>query len=350
MRRMHRSFVPLLAAATVVGSASIAEAQESYRLQGDRVAIYNLAGEVEVVPGSGSEVVVTVSMGGADAARLSVEVGDIRGQATLSVVYPGDRIVYARPGGGRYRSTVRIREDGTFGGGMGGEQVEIASGGSGLEAHADIRVEVPQGMSAAVHNAVGPAEARGVRGDLTLRVRSGSISVTDITGDVELDTGSGAIQAEDILGSLEVDTGSGDVTLARVVAPRVFVDTGSGRVEGRGIETDRLEVDTGSGRVELMDLGSPDVTVDTGSGSVELELTAPVERLEVDTGSGSVTVLVPSALSAEVEVDTGSGGIDVDLPIDVRTSRRGYFMGRAGDGGGRILIDTGSGDVRIRGN
>lgn len=347
---MNKTVTTAFAVAVLAGSASAAAAQDTYRLQGDRVAIYNLAGEVQVVPGSGSEVVVTVSPGGADASRLTVEVGDIRGQATLRVVYPGDRIVYARPGGGRYRSTVQIRGDGTFGGGMGGERVEIASGGSGLEAHADIRVEVPQGVAAAVHNAVGPAEARGVRGDLALQVNSGSITVMDVTGDVELDTGSGAVRAEDILGSLEVDTGSGDVTMARVAGPRVFVDTGSGSVEGSGVKTDRFEVDTGSGRIEILDLGSPDVTVDTGSGAVELEITGPVERLEVDTGSGSVTLRVPSGLNAQVEVDTGSGGIDVDLPIEVRTSRRDYFLGRAGDGTGRIVIDTGSGRVRIRGS
>jgi len=47
-------------------------------------------------------------------------------------------------------------------------------------------------------------------------------------------------------------------------------------------------------------------------------------------------------------VDTGSGGIDVDFPVEVRTMRRNYFRGRVGDGSGRILIDTGSGGIRLR--
>lgn len=338
-----------LAAGLLAGAADGIRAQESYRLQGDRVAIYNLAGEVEVVAGSGTEVVVWVTAGGADASRLSVELGGIRGQSTLRVVYPDDRIVYQRPGGGRFRTSVQVRDDGTFGGGMGGDRVEIRSGGSGLEAHADLRVEIPQGKAVAIHNAVGSADARGIRGDLTLRVNSGPISVVDVTGNVDLDTGSGTVLAEDVVGSLEIDTGSGNVSMARVSGPRVFVDTGSGRVEGSGVEADRVEVDTGSGRVEITGLASPDVTVDTGSGSVELDLVGAVERLEVDTGSGAVLVRVPRTLDARIEVDTGSGGIDVDLPVEVRTSRRDYFQGQAGQGRGRVLIDTGSGRVRIQG-
>ena len=339
----------LTAAGLVAALALPLSAQESYRLDGRQVAIYNLAGQVEVVPGSGSQVVVTVTAGGADASRLSVEVGEIRGRTALRVVYPDDRIVYRRDGGGRYQASVRVRSDGTFGGGMGGDQVQIRSSGSGLEAHADLRVEVPAGTAVALHNAVGAAEARGIRGDLVLAVNSGPIRVSDITGNVELDTGSGSVWARGIRGALEVDTGSGSIDLADVEGDHVLLDTGSGGVEVRGIRTGRLEVDTGSGGVELMEVSAPEVTVDTGSGSVQLDLMGSVETLEVDTGSGSVTARLRGGVNAQIEVDTGSGGIDVDFPVEVQTMRRNFFRGRAGNGDGRISIDTGSGSVRLLG-
>ena len=323
-------------------------AQESYRLQGNRVAVYNLAGQVEVVAGSGSEVTVQVRAGGDDAGRLSVEVGEVRGVTTLRVLYPDDEIVYSPDGRGRYQTTVRVREDGTFGDGRGGDRVSIRSGGSGLEAHADLRIEVPAGRSLDLNNAVGDVTARGLRGDLSVDVSSGPIRVSDVTGDVELDTGSGSVEARGIRGELEVDTGSGSVEIEDVTGSSVTVDTGSGGVDGSGIRADRLEVDTGSGGVELQGVTAPDVTVDTGSGSVELEFLAAVENLEVDTGSGGVTVYLPSGLDAEIEVDTGSGGIDVDFPVEVQTMRRNYFRGVVGAGRGRILIDTGSGGVRLR--
>jgi hypothetical protein len=48
-----------------------------------------------------------------------------------------------------------------------------------------------------------------------------------------------------------------------------------------------------------------------------------------------------------VEIDTGSGGIDLDFPLEVRSVRRDRVQGRLGDGQGTILIDTGSGSIRI---
>jgi hypothetical protein len=82
---------------------------------------------------------------------------------------------------------------------------------------------------------------------------------------------------------------------------------------------------------------------------VEVELLDDVEDLMIDTGSGGVTVRVPANLGAEVEVDTGSGGIDVDVPLEVREVRRNYMRGILGDGQGTIVIDTGSGGVRLIG-
>lgn len=351
---MRRSSIPALVAA--LGALALpaltlpcaVAAQESYALGGRDVAIYNLAGEVEVVPGSGREVRVTVRPGGADADRLSVEVGEIRGRMALRVIYPDDEIVYDMGNGGRYNTQVRVREDGTFGGGSGGDRVRIRSSGSGLEAHADLRIEVPPGTDLIVYNAVGRADATGVSADLRLDLSSGGATVADHTGRLEVDTGSGGVSVRNVQGEVEVDTGSGSVEVVDVNGSRVLVDTGSGSVRGGGIRSASVEIDTGSGRVELERVSAPDVRVDTGSGSVELELLDSVESLEVDTGSGGVTVALPQGLNAEIEVDTGSGGIDVDFPVEVQTMRRNYFRGRVGDGSGRILIDTGSGGVRLR--
>lgn len=344
-RTLGRAAAGLLA---VTVAALPLRGQESYRLGGGEVAVYNLAGEVEVVAGSGNEVVVRVTTAGADAGRLSVQVGEIRGMNTLRVLYPDDEIVYRHEGRSRFQSNLRVREDGTFGGGMGGDRVTIRSGGSGLEAHANLRIEVPAGRALHLHNAVGEITAQGLRGDLSIDVNSGPIRVGDIQGNVSLDTGSGSIDARGIRGELEIDTGSGSVTVQDVEGPWVLVDTGSGGVDARGIRAERLEVDTGSGGIDLLEVSAPDVTVDTGSGSVEVELLSVVQNLEIDTGSGGVTVYLPANLDAEIEVDTGSGGIDVDFPVEVRTMRRNYFRGTVGNGSGRILIDTGSGGIRLR--
>jgi hypothetical protein len=322
--------------------------QEVERIDGGDVAIYNLAGRVEVVRGSGSEVVVRIERGGPDASELLVEVGDIGGRSTLRIIYPADDIVYPEMGRGS-NTTQSVRGDGTFGdGGRGrGERVRIRGGGSGLEAWADLVVEVPAGTRLATYLAVGEIEARGVDGDLHLDTGSGAVTAHDSRGSLSIDTGSGSVTVRGVDGDLSVDTGSGRVDVQDVVGRAVDLDTGSGGITALGVEADLLNVDTGSGSIELREVSSRDVVVDTGSGSVEVELLTDIDRLEVDTGSGSVTVTAPADLGATVEIDTGSGGIDLDFPLEVRSVRRDHVEGRIGDGRGQIEIDTGSGSVRL---
>jgi hypothetical protein len=323
-------------------------AQEVQRVAGADVAIYNIAGRVEVRGGTAADVVVRVTRGGSGGGELTFETGEIRGRSTLRVIYPDDQIVYPALGRGS-NSTFSVRPDGTFGdgGGDNGDRVRVRGSGAGLEAWADLVIEVPRGITASVYLAVGEMTAQGVDANLRLDTGNGSISATDISGSLDIDTGSGQVSAQGVQGSLSVDTGSGSVRVSDVAGDVVQLDTGSGNVTAAGLQADNLDVDTGSGGVELLQVTSPSVVVDTGSGSVEIELLADVDLLEVDTGSGSVTVRAPADLGATVEIDTGSGGIDLDFPLEVRSVRRDRVEGRLGDGAGTIRIDTGSGSIRI---
>jgi lia operon protein LiaG len=324
--------------------------QEEVRIQGEDVAVYNLAGHVEVVAGTGSDVVVQVMRGGGDADQLSLETIQANGREALVVRYPGDRIIYSERGRNS-KTQVRVRSDGTFGdgGGSRGDEVEIRGSGRGLEAWADLRITVPAGKDLAVYLAVGEAEARGLDADLMIDTGSGAIHASGITGTVNLDTGSGEIVAEDIRGDLMVDTGSGSVKVNGVQGDDVSVDTGSGSVVAGGITASRIEVDTGSGSIDLTGISAPDVFLDTGSGRIRVELLQDIDEMVVDTGSGSVEIRMPAGLGAEVEVDTGSGGIDVEIPLEVRQVRKNYIRGVLGDGRGSLRVDTGSGGVRLIG-
>ncbi len=347
LRRSATLLAPGVALAAVLG-AFVRAAPQEYRIVGDHVAVYNLAGEVSVVAGSGDDVVVTLEPGGADADRLEVESGAIRGRQTLRVRYPSDRIVYGGMGRAS-RTRIRVREDGTFGDGASprGETVDVRGSGRGLEAWADMTLAVPPGQKLSLHLGVGEIDVRNVDGDLEIDVGSGAVASTSTTGSLDIDTGSGAVTVTGADGPLRVDTGSGSVTLEDVAGARVGIDTGSGGVRASGVRSEYVEVDTGSGRVSLLDVAAPNILVDTGSGSVELDLAADVDRLEVDTGSGGVTLRVPGDLGARIEADTGSGTIDVGVPVDERTRRRTYLRGTIGDGRGAIALDSGSGSIRI---
>jgi hypothetical protein len=338
--------VPLVLAALATplrGSA------QEHRL-GTDAAVYNLAGSVEIVPGSGGEVVVQVTRGGSDAGRLELSVMEVDGREALIIRYPDDQVIYPEMGRGS-NTQIRVRDDGTFFGGRssGGDQIRISGSGRGMEAWADLRIAVPRGSDFALFLAVGETRMQDVDGDLLIDTGAGPVHARGGAGELEVDTGSGEVTVEGFDGDLTVDTGSGGVEISDVRGSEVTVDTGSGSVRGSGISSAVLEVDTGSGEIDLSGVAAAEITLDTGSGSVAVELLEDVDMMEVDTGSGAVTVRVPVSLGARVDLDTGGGGIDVDVPLEIQSAKRDHVRGVLGDGRGTIVIDTGSGGIRLIG-
>lgn len=373
----------LLAAASTVS----AQSAERFSLSGTRAAIYNLAGEVRVERGTGPNVIVELTRGGADADELSVRTGDAEGWSALRVLYSDHQIVYPRMGR-MSRTEFDVGSDGTFGGsalraslsadgysvqsfriGRSRERIRVSGRGSGLEAWADLRVLVPAGKTVAIHIGVGKVDVTNVDGDVRVDARSGSVSATGIKGGLLIDTGSGSVKAIDVDGHAWVDTGSGSVQIDTHKNGRLRVDTGSGSIDVTNAEAQDVDLDTGSGTVRLTAvrgrvvkantgsggiraerIAARDINFDTGSGSIVVRLLSDVDNMRLDTGSGSVTLYVPDALGAQLEVDTGSGGIDTEIPLQVVQKRRSHLRGRLGDGNGQIVIDTGSGSVSIRAN
>ncbi len=326
-----------------------ASAQEGYQVSGEHVAVFNLAGQLQVAATGGSAVTVAVTRAGADADQLEIRTGDVGGRQTLRVVYPSDRVHYD-PDGWNGSTTLRVRRDGTWGDrDRGGERVRISTRPGGLDAHADLTVGIPRGQRVDIYLGVGRITAENVDGDLRLDTSAGAVSASDMSGRLVIDTGSGSVDVDGMAGDLDVDTGSGGVRVVGVTADALRIDTGSGSVDARDVASRSLEIDTGSGGITLLSATASDLALDTGSGSVEAELTKDVDRLVVDTGSGSVVLRLAQDVGARLHVETGSGGIHVDVPLTITHHARDELDGTIGDGRGSIEIDTGSGSVRIRG-
>lgn len=359
---MSRSHLLVLASLSLVAAGVCAApapaAEGRHSLSGGRVHIYNLAGTVEVVPGPGTSVVVQSTTGGRDAAQIDVKT--LAGaDPALVFTYPGRKIVYRRAGSGwmsKSRTTLDVGADGRFGDGwgrnglgLGRRKVEIRSDGDGLQAWADLKIAVPRGQKASVHQGVGDVTVSNVDGELRIDCASGSVEAGGTKGWLDIDTGSGSVTIRDAADRVSVDTGSGNVSLLNFSGTEVLVDTGSGSVKlGSVRATGRVGVDTGSGRVEIIDVRSPKVGVDTGSGRVFVSLGADIDELAIDTGSGSVTVEAPGTLDATVQMETGSGGLQVDgFSMSSISRDSGSLSGRIGNGRGRILLETGSGRIRL---
>jgi lia operon protein LiaG len=339
---------------TLVCAPALAAAQgaERHVLSGRDVAVYNLAGVMRVEGGTGDQVVVEVTRGGADAARLTIATGEVRGRQSLRVHYPSDRIVYPQRGYGG-RSSMNVYEDDTFGdsndraSGRERHRVEISGSGSGLEAHADLRVLVPKGRRLFIRTGVGETTIQNVDGELDVSVASSHVVVAHVRGPLNLDTGSGGVEVSDLTGDLNLDSGSGGATLDGIRGGSLHADVGSGSLRGRSIEVTELVADVGSGGIRLTGVRTPRVHLETGSGGSEVELLSPVEEISIEAGSGGVTLRLPASTGAEVDIETGSGSIDTDFEVKVRRMERRALRGTMGDGRGRIRIESGSGTVRL---
>ncbi len=351
---MSRAALLAITLAGPLAPALAAQNPSTHRLAGEEVAIYSLVGEVSVVPGTGSEVVVEVSRTGAAASRLSIEVTPFRGIPTLRVVFPEDEIVY--PALGRHsRSTFRVRSDGTWGGPWNGRgdrdqrsrEITVRGSGQGLEAAANLKVSVPAGQRISIFLGAGQIVATNLAGTVSLDAMSGDVRVTGGSGTLDVDTGSGNISVSGTQGNLDLDTGSGDITVQGARGRLLKVDTGSGAVRGTDLRFDTANVDTGSGDIELDGLAGPSLELETGSGDVSLRLAANPDRLDVSTGSGSVRVRGLEGWNATLDLETGSGDFTVDFPMQLVRREQDRITGRIGEGRGRVTIETGSGDITI---
>ncbi|HEU4763329.1 MAG TPA: DUF4097 family beta strand repeat-containing protein [Gemmatimonadales bacterium] len=350
---MSFQFRPALALSVLAGLLApglSAQRPESFTLTGTRVAVYDLAGRVSVVPATSGPVVVELTRGGADGAKLATAQDPIAGTATFRVLYPADRIVY-RPKDGRYgnwRTEVDVRDDGTFDGDdRSGRRVRISGSGDGLEAWADLTVRVPKGQRIAIHLAVGAVTAQNVDGDITLDTGDGDITASALAGRASLNSGSGDVRVTGA-GELYIDTGSGDVRVSGVKGDALDIDTGSGAVTADAVAVDALSVNTGSGDVQVTGLTARTAKFDTGSGNVEAEYGAAPADVDVDTGSGDVTLTMPAGFGGTVDFSTSGGDIRTDFPVTTHAREDGELHGTIGTGSGRIHVETGSGDIALR--
>lgn len=338
-------------ALTVLPSRSGAQGDRR-SLDGNHVAVYNVAGTVRVERGRGRDVEVEVIRQGRDGNRLRIETGTVRGLPTLRIVYPDDDIVYR---GGRdrsYRTETRVRDDGTWGGERAwgtGRRIQVRSTGSGLEAWADVVVRVPDGREVDAYLLVGELTARDVDANLRLDVASARITATGTRGALTVDGGSGGVELRDVNATrLSVDLGSGGVQMTDVRSESCAFDTGSGGVTGMNVSCERFDVDVGSGGVRVTDGSFRDVTIDAGSGGVSLDLRRTPANTLIDTGSGGVTLTLPSSFDATLDIETGSGRISTDFPVRTSRVERDRLQGTVGNGSARLRVDTGSGSVALR--
>jgi len=368
--------VVLTLGASVATAAPAQQQREERRTftgrEGLEVDVENLAGRVTVEGTDGGDIEIVATIHAADGDRadaqtllglLDITFEERGNEIRVMANYPVerfDRYRYPQTGRGNFNTQTTYDD----------ERVRVTSrdDDDAVTLYVDFVIRVPAGVSADIENHVGNVSGSGMRGDFRGDTGSGNVTATGITGDVEgdtgsgnvevdrvtgdvsADTGSGSIDISDVTGDVSADTGSGNITLTDVRARDILADTGSGDIEMESV-TGNISADTGSGDIVGRDITSgASISADTGSGGIRFEGDlSGVRQINIDTSSGDVVLEMSAYPGMSLSIETGSGSIDVDLPgLTTERSRRSYFRGTVGDGSADVVIETGSGSVRIR--
>jgi DUF4097 and DUF4098 domain-containing protein YvlB len=359
-----RPFATLLAPALLL--AGTTGAQERFTLSGQEISVHNLAGNLQIVAGTGTSTEVEVTRVGRDARELTISTPS---PSSLTVMYPRDEISY--PGHARgSQSSVSVSEDGSFGDMRSERTIRISSGdraaAGAMEAAADIVVRLQPGAGITartaigdtriqnvggalnVRNTAGNISASGTRGTLDLRTASGSIEVIDADGKLSLRTASGSIEVENSRGTeLQARTASGAITATSIRATSVELGTASGRIRADGVGSDSLKLTSASGSITARRAVAADVHARSASGSLDIQLDGTVRTAQLRSASGSVRLQLPPGSDVALELRSASGGVQLDAPAQITESRRGYTSATLGSGAGRVSAAASSGSVRV---
>jgi DUF4097 and DUF4098 domain-containing protein YvlB len=382
------ALVLLAATAAAADTPETRMVRESFPVvAGQTLRLANLAGRVELVPGSGAQVVVeaTVHAEGDSAAETKklldgmkwVRSHDRKGQEELALSYPVESYRGFHFPRDRRRDEADLPSFLSFFADAGhstadyrGERVRIyphrRSGVPTL--YADLKIAVPSGASFAIRNPVGAVRSEDLTGtievgtgsaDVRFGAFSGNLKVETGSGDVRLGsakgetvvhTGSGDVAIGNLVGNGTFSAGSGDVVLEQVAVAKLAFDTGSGDVTVRGGTAARLVAKTGSGDVRLAHLELEELVADTGSGDVTLNSTlAQAKDLRFETGSGDVRIHAGAQAAFDVDSSQGSGDLSIGYSDATLRKHGDKVIGaRRGDGHTHIHVETGSGDCSIR--
>ncbi|PYV27903.1 MAG: hypothetical protein DMG24_03450 [Acidobacteria bacterium] len=204
---------------------------------------------------------------------------------------------------------------------------------------------VPAETQLRSHTGSGSESISGLRGPVKAGTGSGSLRIEDIGDELDAETGSGNVQVRAVKGHLRASTGSGSIRAAAIGGGFVAT-TGSGDITLEETSPGDGKVETGSGTVELHGVKG-ELRVTTGSGGIRVD-GEPTGEWRLNTGSGPITVRVPSGAAFEVDAHTSSGRISTVHPVTAQgTFGRGELRGRVGQGGFRLELRTGSGNIQI---
>ena len=286
----------------------------------------------------------TLKIGSEGELHLANVAGDIlisRGSGSEAVV----EIVKT----GRGRTVEEARES------LGLVAVDVTERGS----RGDVRVRYPSGeeMRKGNRRNVNVSVALNVTVPAATRVRassiSGNISAKDIKGDVVLRSVSGTVRVANGGGVSEAESISGNIEVSETeMGTGMTASSASGNIVLRRVKARQLRLNSISGSVLMEDVDSARVEAQTVSGEVKFGGALPKNsRFEFGSHSGTIAVAV-SGGGFELEATSFSGSVRSDFQFTSSEPdgfrRRGHSLhGVHGDGSAVLELNTFSGSIVI---
>lgn len=260
---------------------------------GDRLRIASPNGAITITQGSGSEVEIRAEKR-ADRGASMDDIGFV-------VKRQGDGLIVCA-----------VYEDDDECDMERGYRQRDRRGGWNNRARASFIVRIPAGVLVQAETGNGDVSINGAGSEVIATTGNGRVLVSETTGRVTARTGNGRVTVDGARGPVEATTGNGDVRVATSSGP-VSARSGNGDID---VSMDRIE----------------------RSGAMSFS-----------TGSGRITLTVPDSYGAEMDASSGNGNVSSDIPVRIegRISPR-RMRGTLGQGGDRLTLSTGNGDIEIR--
>lgn len=240
-----------------------------------------------------------------------------------------------------------VEVTGTIGGKV--ERVDVTSGAN----RTTVRVVLPAGNNSSMRDDYEAHLKIRVpqKSALEVSLVSADLRIGGVSGNQRLQTVSGDIHGDGGSGDLQVNTVSGDVQMVAHHGHNAQLKTVSGDLNVSGTGGD-VQLNSVSGDANLMLDSVTRVHLETVSGDVNVTTSALAAngQLDADSVSGDVNLHVAAVPDADIDVQSFSGEISNCFgpkPVEEQYGPGSRLSFRSGKGGGRIHIDTKSGDVTI---
>ncbi len=296
--------------------------------RGGKVTLTNRTGAI-VVTGWDRDTIEAKAIDGAESVPIEVSGESSRSRIYLSVPYS------ARRRSGDIRLDVRLPR-----------YADIESINS---QRADIEVT---GIDGAVSITSGSGDVRvSSVGSLRVNRSHGNLTIKGVKGELIARTTHGDVWAESVGGLLDLATTHGNVTVREAGGDlRVHSTTGDVQIDcAKG----RAEATSSNGSITLTGVAGD---VDAGTSSGNVTLTGSIRtsgRYKLKTLSGDVRMTIqPDPPGFIATLSNYSGEMETHFPLRLETPLRGgpinrRIIGRYGDGGAKITLDSFSGSVRL---